>query len=126
MRLEIRGVGDGHEHLGVTSIYMAFEATGMDELASRVRRGEESLDRGGVHGGASEVGEKTGERVLPGSREETFYRRKKSISAGTPAERSGQMEPGWNQPMWSTCCVPSAGHRGLGITSLTPHINSVR
>lgn len=43
MRLEIRGVWDGHEHLGVTSIYMAFEATGMDELTSREsakRRGE--------------------------------------------------------------------------------------
>ena len=65
----------------------------MSSPRERVQRGEESLDRGGVNGGASEIGEKTGERVVPGLREETFYRRKKSISTGTPAERSGQMEP---------------------------------
>ena len=34
MRLEIREVWNGHEHLGVTDIYVAFEAMRMDVLTS--------------------------------------------------------------------------------------------
>lgn len=34
MRLAIREVWDGREHLGVTDVYAAFEAMGMDVLTS--------------------------------------------------------------------------------------------
>jgi len=47
-----------------------------------VRRGDESLDREGVNGGASEGGKNQTRTVCCPLRDETFYRRKKSISIG--------------------------------------------
>ena len=68
MRLEIREVWDGHEHLGVTDIYIALKPwEWMCSPQEGVRRGEESLDREGVNGWTSEVEEKkkTGQCVVP-------------------------------------------------------------
>lgn len=67
----------------------------MHSPRERVQRGEEGaqgvslrnfsierLDRERVNRGASEAGKKPGECVVTGSREETFYRRRKSINTG--------------------------------------------
>ena len=62
-----------------------------------MRRGEESLDREGVNGGASEGGKNKTRTMCCPLRDETFSRRKKSISIGGVC-REVRSDGAWLKP----------------------------